>query len=337
MFCVKKFAAAFLIILCLAAPSFAAHTNVALVVAGSAGNATAPEFVNECNEGLKMAKHNYMRSLSTKLIDSKNCASKTDALEKASVWANLVIIPVEDFSAELPAVMRNHPNVTYVVFEAVPNAKVAHFRDEETGFLAGVTAALYLKNEKDTRINKKSRIGAIFGPENATIKRMKHGFRTGVWYIDKKLEPVMVHTEDFFNKEAAADYARRMHAKNIDIIFTAAGNAGLGASEVAEKEGFWTIGVDNEVEKTYPKAVLASAVKCVDYVIFAAIDRYMQKKLDANYVSLGVKEGAIGISTWTREAKSNIPLSIRKRIEEIENKVKTGLIVLPDMDGKNKE
>ncbi len=333
----KKILAAMALILCFAASATAnaVHKNIALIVAGSGKTQAEPELVKLCGDGLKMAKNNYMRSISVKLYNLKDYASKTEVLERASSWANMVIIPVPDFMEELKTVIKNHENVVYVAFDEVPNARIINFRDEETGFMAGVLAALYAKNNKDSRIKSNSRIGAIFGPENPAIKRMKLGFRTGLWYISKNIDPLIVHTEDFFNREAAASLAKKMHERGVDIIFTASGDAGLGAIEIAEKEGFWTIGVDAEVERKYPKAVLASAVKRFDYVVFAAIDMYMQNKLDINYLSLGVKEGAIGLSTWTRESKSNVPLSIRKQAEEIEDKLEKGFIILPKFD-KNK-
>ncbi len=327
----RKLTAAFLIILCIASSACAAvHRNVALLVAGGTNDTQAPEFVNSCSEGLKMAKHNYVRTLSTKLFDIKNYKSKNELLTEAAKWADLIIVPVPEFRNELPQFVKDYPKVEFVTFDPVPNAKLVHFRDEETGFLAGALAAVYARSAKDPRIKPNSRIGAVFGPDNDAIARMKYGFKAGVWYVDKTLDPLIVHTEDFVNRSAVADLAHRMHERNVNVIFTAAGNAGLGASDIAEKENFWTIGVDNEVEKQYPKAVLASAVKRVDYVVYAVIDRYMQKQIAPKDVSVGIKEGAIGLSTWTREAKTNVPLSIRKRVEEIEDKLEAGLIVLPD-------
>ena len=317
-----------LLLLCFAIPAFAGHKNVALLISAGSTEKSAPEFVSQCIVGLSRAKQQYGKAIATKVFDLKDYKSKAEILAQASKWADLVIIPVADFINELPAVIKDNPKVTYVTFDEVPNARVVQFDDEQTGFLAGALAAIYLENTKDSRIKKDSKIAAIFGPDIPAINKMKQGFKTGIWYINKKIDPIIVNVESFTDKEAAVDLARRLHAKNADIIFTACGSAGLGVCEIAESAGFWTIGVDSEAERRFPKGVLASAVKRSDYVVNTIVKMYMQKKLFDKNVTIGIKDEAIGISIWTREAKTNIPLNIRKRVDAIEDKLEQGLILL---------
>jgi len=328
----KKFAVALILLLCFATCSFAAHKNVALVVSGKTKDKNAPEFINTCMSGLKMAKHRYVRSLSVKLFEIKNYGNSVkDTFEQASKWANLVIVP-EHITDNLASIRRDYPNVNYIAFGEgnIDGVRSIKFRDNEVGFLAGVLAVNALDNDKDARVRVSSKVGCILGPDIEPIREMKSGFITGVWYCDKTINPLFEQVKDFNDRQAVAEAARRLHAQGVNVIFTAAGEAGLGASEIAEKEGFWTIGVDTEVERLYPKGVLASVVKRTDYVIDTAIDLYMQGKLlNNNSVSIGARDEVIGISFWTREAKNNVPLSIRKKVSHIEEKLIEGLVVLP--------
>lgn len=331
----RKLIAALLAVLCataFCAPGYAAykHKNVALVANGNVERGDAPDFINNCVNGLKMAKRRNVRLLSVKLFDIRDYKSEAEALENASKWANLVIIPTQ-LHANLSSIMREYPKTDYVTFEQppIPGVKNISFRNEEVGFLAGVLAVFALHNSKDERIKNKDVAGAILGPDIFPIRQIKSGFETGVWYTDKKVKPLFEQVDSFDNKQAVAEAAKRLHAKGADVIFTAAGQAGLEASKSAEQEGFWTIGVDAEVERLYPKGVLASVVKRIDYVIDRTIDLYMQGKLTDKNTLLGAKDDVISVSTWTREAKGNLPLSIRKHIEEVEDKLITGLIVLP--------
>lgn len=328
----KKLVVAMFLLLCFATSAFAAHKNVALVIRERTGDKNAPEYVNTCMSGLKMAKHRYVRSLSVKLYEvKKHNNSVRETLEEASKWADLVIIPT-NVTDDLASVRRNYPKVNYVAFgdKPVDGVRNVNFRNEEVGFLAGILAVNILQKEKDPRIKSSSKIGCILGPDIMAIRQMKYGFNTAVWYVDKNIKPLFEQVQDFNDRAAVAAAARRLHAQGVDVIFTAAGDAGLGASEIAEKEGFWTIGVDTEVERIYPQGTLASVVKRIDYVIDRIIDVYMQGKLlQYDTASIGARDEVIGISLWTREAKNNVPLSIRKKVAQMEDKLITGLLVLP--------
>lgn len=115
-----------------------------------------------------------------------------------------------------------------------------------------------------------------------------------------------------------------------DIIFCVNGAAGIGAIERAKEGGYWTIGVDTELESEYPEMVLTSVVKRSGHVIYKVIENFVQNKLPRDRFSLGLKEDCIDISTWTRETKRNVPIDIRKRIDELEEKVSSGLIKIKE-------
>ena len=65
-------------------------------------------------------------------------------------------------------------------------------------------------------------------------------------------------------------------------------------------------------------------------MIYKVIENFVQNKLPRDRFSLGLKEDCIDISTWTRETKRNVPIDIRKRIDELEEKVSSGLIKIKE-------
>ncbi len=83
-----------------------------------------------------------------------------------------------------------------------------------------------------------------------------------------------------------------------------------------------------ELEAEFPNAVLASVVKRSGLVVTKVVESYMSGSLPKDSFSIGLAEGCMDISTWTREAKMNIPVDVREDIDEIAEKIKDGLIVI---------
>ena len=86
--------------------------------------------------------------------------------------------------------------------------------------------------------------------------------------------------------------------------------------------------MDSELEAEFPNAVLASVVKRSGLVVTKVVESYMSGSLPKDSFSIGLAEGCMDISTWTREAKMNIPVDVREDIDEIAEKIKDGLIVI---------
>ena len=116
------------------------------------------------------------------------------------------------------------------------------------------------------------------------------------------------------------------------MIFCVDGAAQIGAINNAEEKGYWVIGVDGEMEKEYPKSVLASVVKRTGNGIYYVIKSYLENRLPSGKHYMGVDRGVVDISIWTREAKQNIPFDIRQRLNEIGDKLSEGLIKIEQTD-----
>ena len=75
-------------------------------------------------------------------------------------------------------------------------------------------------------------------------------------------------------------------------------------------------------------AVLASVVKRSGLVVTKIVENYLGGSLPKDSFSIGLSDGCIDISTWTREAKQSIPVDVREDVDEVAEKIKEGLIVI---------
>lgn len=319
---------------------FAAPKRISLVMDGS-DEALPGCFNNICAEGLKTAQKRFgARKLEISFYNALNSREKRlPLLREAAKESDIVIVSSAAYNEYLTTVVREFPACLFVTLHenSTEGAVEVAFREEEGGFLAGVLAAMMTERDNLPEINSEKIVGIIMGKNDAVAERFRSGFAAGAWYVSPEVKVLSAYTGDFTDREKAAGIAVDMKRKGADIIFLPCGEAALGAVFEAEQTGFFTIAVDSELEKKYPKAVLTSVVKRTGYVIYKIAEEFVGGRIKPDEVrkivmSLGIAEDCIDISTWTREAKNNIPGDIRTAVEEADEKIEKGLIVIKEIE-----
>lgn len=318
---------------------FAAPKRISLVMDGS-DEALPGCFNNICAEGLKRAQARFgARKLETSFYNALNVREKRlPLLREAAEGSDIVIVASAAYNEYLTSVVREFPSCLFVTLHenSAEGVVPVVFREEEGGFLAGVLAALMTEREKIQGINSDKIVGIITGKNDAVAERFRSGFAAGAWYVSPEVRVLSACTGDFTDREKAAGIALDMKQKGADIIFLPCGEAALGAVFEAERAGFFTIAADSELEKKYPEAVLTSVVKRTGYVIYKIAEEFVGGRINPDEVrnigmSLGIAEDCIDISIWTREAKNNIPADIRAAVEDADEKIEKGLIVIKEI------
>lgn len=331
----KKFIlpAALILMVLMECSAFAAPKRIALMLEG-ADTASASGFNWLCLEGMRNAQVRFgNKKISTRYYNALDDKNKLlPLLKEAAASSDLVIITSVAYIKYLPEVRREYPSCSFLTFDTnnIDGITEIAFREEEGGFLAGALAAMITTRVDLERINDGKKIGITLGDKTPPVERFKRGYIAGAWYVDPGIEVLCEYTNDFFDRAKAAAAAMKLKNAGADIIFCVNGAAGIGAIERAKEGGYWTIGVDTELESEYPEMVLTSVVKRSGHVIYKVIENFVQNKLPRDRFSLGLKEDCIDISTWTRETKRNVPIDIRKRIDELEEKVSSGLIKIKE-------
>lgn len=204
--------------------------------------------------------------------------------------------------------------------EIPKNLVALEFKEEEGSFLVGTLAAMLTKTNK---------IGFVGGMESALIKKFENGFTNGVKYIksDNKVLSgyVSVTGDGFKNPGKAKEIALSQYSSGADIIYHASGLSGLGVFEAARDQKKFAIGVDLDQYNEAPGYVLTSMTKQLDEVIFQTIKDYKEGKFTSGVKSLGLKEKGVDY-VYDERNKNLIPDDIRKKVEEIRNKIVNGEI-----------
>jgi len=212
-----------------------------------------------------------------------------------------------------------------------PNVLGVIYREHEGCALVGALAAL---------ASKSGTIGNVLGMEIPVLWKFEIGYKYGAQYIGNatgKTTKVLWHyTGKFDDPSLGRESAISMLDQKADIIFAAAGLTGTGAlkavSERAKETGekLYAIGVDADQDWVYPGNIIASMMKRVDVGVYKAVEMAVKGPFKGGLLSLGIKEGGIGVSDLAAlddllndpTAKAGIEKDTGMKAEEVRNAVK---------------
>ncbi len=231
-------------------------------------------------------------------------------------------------------VANDYPNIKFaivdgVIFEAdgkTPKQNVASlvFREQEGSYLVGMLAAA------------KSRtgvIGFLGGMDIDLIHRFQKGYEEGALAENPniKIETRYVGLSDsaWNNPGRGKELALSEIERGADVIFTAAGNSGLGVFDAVEQYGMnadgqadrFVIGVDSNQNGVKPGFVLTSMVKRVDNAVFDVVKEVRDGEFQGGFHAFGLDKDGVAYAI----DKNNKDLITPEMLEQVE-KAKADII-----------
>jgi basic membrane protein A len=221
-----------------------------------------------------------------------------------------------------------------------PNTVSINFAEHESGFLAGVAAALQVKTGE---------FGFIGGMEIPAVQRFNWGFQQGVAYANKSLgtkivlKPENVIYQGTFSDVAAGQQlAASMFDKGVTAIFAAAGGVGVGViseakTRVVAGKKVWVVGVDVDQYadgvydvKANKSVILTSAMKGVSVASYDMIKAEREGKFPGGQtLTFNAKNDGIGIPA----VNPNLSADVQKKVAKVFADLKAGKIVVADKQG----
>nr|WP_249316673.1 BMP family protein [Bacillus sp. FJAT-50079] len=226
----------------------------------------------------------------------------------------------------------NHFVIVDDVIEGKDNVASLTFKEHEGSFLVGVVAGLMTKTNK---------VGFIGGIESDLINKFAAGFEAGVKAVNKDATVQIEFAGTFTDAAKGTSMAAAQYGSGVDIIYHAAGGAGLGvfteAKNLKQKDpsrDVWVIGVDRDqhpegdvkVGDKTENITLTSMVKRVD----VAVKDLANSAKEGNFpggenVQYGLEENAIKIS----DSDEHLTQEVLDAVKEYEGKIKNGEIEVP--------
>lgn len=311
--------------------------KVMLLIPGTLGDKS---FFDSANAGLKLIEDEY--GATTKVIEMGTDNTKfTSILEDviAEGW-DIIITGGINISQPLQEVAENYPDQKFMLYdEAVEfednqnsNIYCMTYRSYEGAYLAGALAALGTSPETLPKANDKDIIGFAGGFDIPLINDWLVGYIQGAQGINSDIKVGIGYMNSFTDAAKGKEIGIALYNSGADIVFQAAGGAGLGVLDAAKEKGAYAIGTDSDQSALFANdeekanAILASILKRVDISIKMAIEEYINGTLEfGTSKSYGIAEGCIEL-TDNEWYQKNVPAEVREKVADINKKIASGEI-----------
>jgi basic membrane protein A len=206
------------------------------------------------------------------------------------------------------------------------------FREHEGSYLVGMIAAAK---------SKTGVLGFLGGMDIPLIHRFETGYEEGARSVNPNIRVidnyVGVTDHAWNNPGKGKELSLAQIEKGADVIFTAAGNSGLGAFDAVEQYGVnasgeankFVIGVDSNQNGVKPGFVLTSMVKKVDNAVYDAINEVLNGRFEGGFHVFGLDKDGVAYAL-DEHNKALIPPDVLQRVEEARTRIVNGEIKVTD-------
>lgn len=232
-------------------------------------------------------------------------------------------------------VAKDYPNLKFAIIdgavapnEQLPNVAYLVFKEHQGSYLVGMMAA------------KKSRsgvVGFIGGMDIPLIHKFATGYEEGAHAVDPNIQVLVnyvgVTDAAWNNPGKGKELAVAQIGRGADVIFTAAGNSGLGAFDAAEQYNKLVIGVDSNQNWVKPGFVLTSMVKRVDNAVFQIVQDRVNGKFQGGLHVYGLENDGVGYA-MDQYNQNLVSPDVLQAVEEAKKKIISGQIQVTDAMNK---
>lgn len=232
-------------------------------------------------------------------------------------------------------VAKDYPNIRFAIVDGVsdlPNVASLVFKEHEGSYLVGMLAA---------KTSKTGTIGFLGGMDIGLIHRFEGGYEEGARAVNPNIRIIQNYvgvTDSAWNNPGKGkELALAQIGKGADVIFTAAGNSGLGAFDAVEQAGkqngratHYVIGVDANQNMVKPGFVLTSMVKRLDNAVYSIVQDVVNGNFQAGFHVYGLDKDGVGYA-MDENNKDLITPEMIQQVEDAKKKIMAGEIKVKDL------
>jgi len=193
--------------------------------------------------------------------------------------------------------------------------------------------------------SKSGTLGFLGGMDIPLIHRFETGYKEGAAAVNPNIKFVSNYvgvTDGAWNNPGKGkELALSQIERGADVIFTAAGNSGLGAFDAVEQFGRndkgeankFVIGVDSNQNMVKPGFVLTSMVKRVDNACYDVVKEVLNHNFQGGFHVFGLDKDGVAYA-MDKNNESLISREVLDRVEESKKKIVAGDIKVTDAMAK---
>lgn len=310
--------------------------KVCVVYSGNLGDKS---YNDSCNIGSTQAQEDFgieLKSLEGTTADEW----KANLLSACEDGYDLVICSSSNFEEYLKEYAPMYPDTKFAIIDTTvegDNIVSVSFAQNQGSFLAGAAAALFTQHSEIEGVNDEAVIGWVGGMDIPVLHDFYVGYEQGAKYINPEITVLQSFAGTWNDPLKGKELTLAQYEQGADIVMNVASGTGPGILEAAAEAGKYAIGVDLNQDNDQPGHVLTSMVKRVDTACYSVIQSVVEGTFEGGSVSyLDVAGEGVSLTDFSviKEALGDqFPEDILTQIEEIEEKIISGEIVVENYEG----
>ena len=296
-------------------------------------------------EGIKEAEKEF--GLETTFMQPNGESESSYLTEIQNLYDSgykFIVTPGYKFETAIYKAQSQYEDAKFVLIDGEPNdgkdnylvadnTVAIYFAEEQSGFIAGVAAAVELKTGD---------FGFIGGMEIPSVKKFNYGFQQGVAYANENYGTTVslkneniVYSGSFSDTALGQQLAAQMYDNGVKAIFTAAAGVNIGViteakTRVVNGEEVWVIGVDSDqyadgIYEGNKSVVLTSAIKKIDEATYQMIENQLNDKFPGGEtLRFDASNDGVGIPA----ENPNLSEDTVTKVNEVLEAIKSGDIVV---------
>ncbi|MDR1900433.1 MAG: BMP family ABC transporter substrate-binding protein [Treponema sp.] len=306
--------------------------RVALLINGNLGDKS---FHDSANNGMTLVRDKLgcqIRVVEVGYDDSKWEPALRDLCDEKY---DIVICGTWQMQEIVSKIAPEYPNQKIIVYDTsmdydndtrgiFKNIYSMEYKQNEGSYLVGVLAA---------SMSKSGVIGFVGGMDNTVIRDFLVGYVQGAKDTVPGIKVIPSFVGNFFDTAKAKELTFAQYQMGVDVIFSAAANAGEGTLQASKERNRLVIGVDSDQAMLYQntdpvlaKLIMSSMLKRVDESILLAVQQAVAGTLPwGTRAVLGINENCIGLAD-NPIYQSVVPANVRNLILEDTKKIQSGQI-----------
>lgn len=238
------------------------------------------------------------------------------------LMSNAIYVVAKQYPNQKFAIIDGAPADTNFVTHNLPNVANLLFREQQSGYLAGIIAGLMEKEHIGAA--KHNVIGYMGGLPVPAVVRYEAGYVAGARKVDPSVRVLGGYSQSFTDQNKGNAIGRTQISQGADILFAVAGASGLGYLAAAQQAGKYGVGVDAD-QGYLGSYIITSAIKRVDQAVLFTVRDLVNHKFRSGDHIFNIKNGGTGFGVPSRV----VPAGIVRIAKIYEQRMIAGTIVPP--------
>ena len=195
---------------------------------------------------------------------------------------------------------------------ALPNTLGLQYPSQESGYLAGIVAAL---------MTKTGTVSTVGGKKIPPVDNWIAGFQYGAKKTKPGIKTLNDYSQDFEDLAKCKEIALNQIGQGSDVVFQVAGKCGLGAIDGACEKGKIAIGVDVD-QSAQGKCVVVSALKPLQSSVYDLIKTFTEGKFKGGtnkFYGVAQLPDAQLLTDFHGNVPQNVKDAVKKGLEDLKS------------------